>query len=648
MTVPAAFDPLFLELQEALVGRYSLERELGRGGMGIVYLARDVRLDRLVAIKLLPPALAARDTLRDRFLREARTAARLSHPGIVPIHAVEEAGHLVYFVMAYVAGESLGERLRRQGALVPTDAAPILRDAAWALGHAHGQGVIHRDVKPDNILLERGGRRMLLADFGIAAPLEDPTAAGGAVEGTIVYLSPEQARGERIDGRSDLYALGVVGYLMLSGRLPVTAASLAELTQRQLAGPPAPLASVAPHVPRALARAIDRCLAPLATSRFRTGEELAAALDELGSGGATDLPAPLRVWIARSERPRSALFVVAAIWGVPLFMGLIFSMVGARPLIGSALTMLAVVVSVPGLIYGTMRVLQTRRVLAAGYGYPDLIRALEIHTIRRREELAYEFAGQPTIIGRVLRGLMLAGIVAAAGSLALALVLGPRAVGPLSMFGFSGLLLAIVVRWVGRRYPATDEAPSDRVAEWAVKLWKGRLGKWVTRLAGWRLKHRKIADHMLHRPTEVALGQAAEALFEALPAAERRDLARMPAQIRQMAERAQTVRHKIEELDDLIAQAAPTTLFGERAAREDDGGAAELQAARDLWAERLHQTVTLLEGLRLGLLRLHAGSAAPQTLTEDLQAAHELEVRLGLLLDAKSEVAASLLKGGAA
>ena len=159
MTTPAPFDPLFLELQEALVGRYSLERELGRGGMGTVYLARDVRLDRLVAIKLLPPALAERPALRDRFLREARTAARLSHPGIVAIHAVEEAGRLVYFVMAYVAGESLGERLRRQGAIVPADAATILRDAAWALGHAHSQGVIHRDVMPDNILLERSGGR---------------------------------------------------------------------------------------------------------------------------------------------------------------------------------------------------------------------------------------------------------------------------------------------------------------------------------------------------------------------------------------------------------------------------------------------------------------------------------------------------------
>ena len=149
----AELDPLFLALQEAVAGRYSLERELGRGGMGVVYLARDVSLDRLVAIKLLPPELAARATLRERFLREARLAARLSHPNIVPIHSVEEHDGLVWFVMAFVPGESLGARLRARGSLPPSEAGRLLRDVAWALGHAHAHGVVHRDVKPDNILL---------------------------------------------------------------------------------------------------------------------------------------------------------------------------------------------------------------------------------------------------------------------------------------------------------------------------------------------------------------------------------------------------------------------------------------------------------------------------------------------------------------
>src|SRR3989442_10477597 len=158
-------DRLFLDFQSALAGRYSLEREVGRGGMGVVYLAREVRLDRPVAIKLLPPSKTADPTLRERFLREARTAAKLSHPNVISIHAVEETGGFVFFAMAYVEGETLTERVRRRGPLPPSEAARILRDVAWALAYAHGQGVVHRDVKPDNILIEQGSGRVLVADF---------------------------------------------------------------------------------------------------------------------------------------------------------------------------------------------------------------------------------------------------------------------------------------------------------------------------------------------------------------------------------------------------------------------------------------------------------------------------------------------------
>src|SRR5881296_237865 len=160
-------DRLFLDFQAAVAGRYSLERELGRGGMGVVYLAREVRLDRPVAIKLLPPSKASDPKLRERFLREARTAAKLSHPNVIPIHAVEEIGEFVFFAMAYIEGETLTERVRNRGPLAPSEASRVLRDVAWALAYAHGQGVIHRDVKPDNILLENNGR-VLVADFGIA------------------------------------------------------------------------------------------------------------------------------------------------------------------------------------------------------------------------------------------------------------------------------------------------------------------------------------------------------------------------------------------------------------------------------------------------------------------------------------------------
>src|ERR1043165_7584345 len=158
----------FLDLQAALAGEYSLERELGRGGMGIVYLARDVQLDRDVAIKVLPTPLAHTPDARKRFMREARTAAGLSHPNIVPIHRVGEAGGFVFFVMSYVEGETLGERLRTRGPLPPPEAMRVLREVAWALAYAHGRGIVHRDVKPDNILLEAATGRALVTDFGIA------------------------------------------------------------------------------------------------------------------------------------------------------------------------------------------------------------------------------------------------------------------------------------------------------------------------------------------------------------------------------------------------------------------------------------------------------------------------------------------------
>ena len=205
---PTPMDALLLAFQEALLGRYSLERELGRGGMGVVYLAREVRLDRPVAIKLLPPEFAAVPTLRERFLREARTAAGLSHPYIIPIHSVDEVGDFVFYVMAYVDGETLADRVRARGPLPPNAVTRIMREVAWALAYAHAQRVVHRDVKAANIMLERGTERALVMDFGIArqtAMTGESQTGPHEVMGTPEYMSPEQACGEAVDVRSDLY-----------------------------------------------------------------------------------------------------------------------------------------------------------------------------------------------------------------------------------------------------------------------------------------------------------------------------------------------------------------------------------------------------------------------------------------------------------
>jgi len=276
-------DSLFTQLQAALAGRFSLERELGRGGMGVVFLARDVALERLVAIKLLPAELAGQPDAKERFLREARTAAGLSHPNIVPIHLVEEKAGLVFFVMAFVDGESLGERVRRQGPLPPAEVTRIIREVAWALGYAHGRGVVHRDVKPDNILLEKGSGRAMVTDFGIARVASRSTVSQqGEILGTIQYMAPEQADPRAtLDGRTDLYALGATAFFALTGRLPFEAPTAVALLAMHLTEAAPPVVSVRAGVPAKLAEAVDRCLAKAPDARFPSAEALAGSLGEI-------------------------------------------------------------------------------------------------------------------------------------------------------------------------------------------------------------------------------------------------------------------------------------------------------------------------------------------------------------------------------
>jgi serine/threonine-protein kinase len=271
----------FGELWSALASQYAVERELGRGGMGVVYAARDVRLDRLVAIKVLPPHLAADADVRERFLREARTAGRLSHPNIVPVFRADEVAGHPFFAMPYIEGQNLAERVRDRGPMTPADAVRHLREVAWALAYAHARGVIHRDVKPENIMLELESRRALVTDFGIARVEFGPKLVhDDLIVGTAHYMSPEQINGETLDGRTDLYALGVVGYLILSGRQPFSAPTVSALLAAQLTEPAPPLLSVAPGVPAPIAEVIDRCLCKPRDARYATGEALADALEK--------------------------------------------------------------------------------------------------------------------------------------------------------------------------------------------------------------------------------------------------------------------------------------------------------------------------------------------------------------------------------
>jgi serine/threonine-protein kinase len=272
----------FSRFAAALEGQYDLEREIGRGGMGIVYLARDVRLDRRVAIKTLPPHLAKDPVVGERFLREARTAGRLSHQHIVPIHRADELGGHAFFVMGYVDGESLAQRVRDRGRIDPREIVRELRDVADALGYAHSRGVIHRDVKAENILLDGATGRALVTDFGIARLAEAaPLTATGQVLGTVYYLSPEQVSGDVVDARSDIYSLGVVGYFALAGRFPFDAhlASAVLIAHVTKAAPP--LHTVSQDTPRELCDVIDRCLAKDPRERFQNCAELSSSLSSI-------------------------------------------------------------------------------------------------------------------------------------------------------------------------------------------------------------------------------------------------------------------------------------------------------------------------------------------------------------------------------
>src|SRR5256886_4193768 len=254
-------DPLFDRLAQALAGRYVLVRELGRGGMATVYLATDVKLGRRVAIKVLPPATRAY-LGSGRFQREVLFAAQLSHPHIVPLFEADEADGLLFYVMEYVEGESLHDRLARDGPLAVEDAIRISAEVGDALEYAHESGVIHRDIKPGNILLSRG--HAMVSDFGIAKVLlESGTATGGAITGTGMtvgtaeYMSPEQASGEkRIDARSDVYALAAVLYEMLAGEPPFTGPSAQAIVARVLTDNPRPIRTLRPNLPAQVERTL--------------------------------------------------------------------------------------------------------------------------------------------------------------------------------------------------------------------------------------------------------------------------------------------------------------------------------------------------------------------------------------------------------
>jgi len=293
-------EPLQDRVVAAIGHQYEIESEVGRGGMSVVYRARDLRLNRSVAIKVLPPQLAYDPAIRTRFTREAQTSAHLAHPHIVPIFDVGEQDGIAYFVMSMVAGGNLASHLAREPRQPINEVRRILAEIADALAYAHLRGVIHRDIKPDNILLDGNSGRAMVTDFGIARAMEGGTrlTATGIAVGTPTYMSPEQAEGDReIDGRSDIYSLGVVAYQMLTGRVPFTGGNSMALLLKHLTERPRPIAELRPETPRPLREVIERALMKAPEDRWPTATALREALlseDMPGPSWRTERREPVR------------------------------------------------------------------------------------------------------------------------------------------------------------------------------------------------------------------------------------------------------------------------------------------------------------------------------------------------------------------
>ena len=611
-------------LQTALAGEYSLERELGRGGMGIVYLAREVQLDRYVAIKVLPAELSQRVDFRERFLREARTAAGLSHPHIVPIHRVGEAGGFVFFVMGYVPGQSLGERLRASGPLPAAEATRMLREVAWALAYAHGRGVVHRDVKPDNILLEEGSGRALVTDFGIAQVAAMPTTVSdpGRIMGTAHFMSPEQGAGERLDGRADLYALGVVGYLAVSGRLPFEASSLPAMLVRQASEPAPSLGRVAPGAPPSLVAAIESCLRRDRDERVASGEALADALSP-AAGPAPALSAPLRAWL-RSRNPATVAYAGwTTLFGLGALNALLRGAVHGRVSLFGTLVLGAVAAAplVPIVGYHCS---QARRLFRSGFSLGDLRAALDVARREREEEAVFSMDDQLTPNRSRLR---VATLAMASATLVGTLV-------ATRLFVSRWAMAAVVAAWAASGLlivanNVTEVPLLPRLVRDVFKvglrerLWRSRLGGALARWLGAPTTSAPVGAGVF-RPTESALGVAAVELFALLPKPDRERLAELPEVVRTLEQRAAAARAQVDSIDQIAARADPTL--------------GELETRRATARRQLAESVAALESIRIDLLRLHAGSIDLAPLTTLLDAARSLGEDVARMADARREV----------
>ena len=482
-------------LQKALGKKFTVGNVLGEGGFAAVFRVRDDTLGHDVAVKVLDLGLTPSPGLAERFVREARTSAGLEHPHIVPIYKVGGyKNEVLYIVMRCLDGPSLRQMLEQQHRLSLRDASRIARQVADALGHAHRNGIVHRHVKPDNILLDRVTGRALLSDFGIAyespfwgSPylggpglLRRPAAPRGLVIGTAAFMSPEQASGDAVDARSDIYSLGVVAYYALSGSLPFRAKTDVAMLAQHIADPAPPITSVARFVPPRLAHIVDRCLAKEPWARFADAATLVRAVVD----AVEPLPIPLavRAFLVRGTHLEGPALINTFMTGAILLPMAVAAWLSSTP---PAERVFASAALAAGLIVpGVVAVARVRRLLAAGHDRGELVAILEARQVRRREELNFVYGPRPVGMERAMAWLarvaLLGAATAAAGivgviavPLEVALLLPAVAVASAG----TALLASIVAR-------ARTEQRTDPRGERRLRFWRGAAGRWLFRIAG--------------------------------------------------------------------------------------------------------------------------------------------------------------------
>lgn len=609
-------------LQRTLGDQYGVERELGRGGMGAVFLARDLRLHRHVAIKVLPPALSAHADLRERFLRETRVAASFSHPNIVPVHAIEEREGLLAFVMGFVDGETLGARVRRSGPVSVLEAVRVLQEMAWALSYAHGRGVVHRDVKPDNILVERSSGRALITDFGIARnagamPVGEGLTRVGEVVGTPEFMSPEQASGDTVDGRSDIYSLGVVGYYMLSGKLPFDSASPTALLAMHLTHAPPSLALLRPDLPPEMIEAVERCLAKSPAERWASGEALASALDVLRRAAPEVAPA-MRVFL---QQFGSTVFAMAAL-GTALWLVI---RINADNQLNTDWWLAATVIAAALWGVGVQAVSRVRMLVRQGFRYRDVVAA--VASIRAEDAAARDAIRASTDeMSRRKRRLRVAWASLAWTVPALVLVrtsMRHAVPGQPGMYAVTlpGALVAFSAAaafGLGVTLLASDPLKPNPLALVQALFWRGALGRTIFRLAAWRMKGAVDTGTGPTDPGARVTAAGPRTVLLALPASLRRELRGIDARLTAMERELQVFGTREAQLSSAMLEASAPTPGGGDATRSDAVVAELGEHMNDIRLQRA-AVAGRLEEVRLQLLRLKAGVGSPDAVLAALE-----------------------------